>query len=316
MQQRSSVRHLRVRKLGHVEASEEEIVYKWLEKNPSFVFEYFVSHATRFMVDQWMARQNKLNNGNFHVPEQREQREHREQREFKRTNRSASVLFSSERKSSLDPQSLTANNPTLMRSYSCCDAPMTNKQVSSPMRKISAKHFENSTISLEPIFRTTNDGKLSFLPIDKPLNSISLSPKKHLVNRLSNSCSSEFNKRTLASESILNHHDKFSSPCQSDQTINKSLIMQTPNEVKLMMELVKLICNDLDIRSICHKILKNISILTKADRCSLFLIKENANEKYFVSILFDVSSDSEYNDSRSQNCIKVPWHKGKRLLIV
>lgn len=72
----------------------------------------------------------------------------------------------------------------------------------------------------------------------------------------------------------------------------------------------KIICNDLDIKSICHKILKNISILTNADRCSLFLVKENANEKYFVSILFDVSSDSDYSDTRSQTCIKVPWEKG------
>lgn len=78
-----------------------------------------------------------------------------------------------------------------------------------------------------------------------------------------------------------------------------------------MLDLVKTICNDLDIKSICHKILKNISILTNADRCSLFLVKENANEKYFVSILFDVSSDSDYADSRSQTCIRVPWEKGK-----
>jgi len=306
--QHSSVRNLRVRKLGHVELSEEEIVYGWLEKNPSFVFEYFVSHATRFMVEQWMARHGKSSSTNgLHSSSS----EHQQQRQFRRTNRSASELWANDRKNSLDPQLLSGNSH-LMRSFSCCDAPITNKQVSSPMRKISARHFENSTISLEPIFRTTDEGKLSFLPIDQPLHSISLSPKKHLVNRLSNSCSSEFNRTNDSISNRHHHSDKYNcSPSfHSDLTIDKSLIMQTPNEVKLMLDCVKLVCNDLDIKSICHKILKNISILTNADRCSLFLVKENANEKYFVSILFDVSSDSDYSDARSQPCIKVPWSKG------
>ncbi|OTF72121.1 hypothetical protein BLA29_012199, partial [Euroglyphus maynei] len=43
------------------------------------------------------------------------------------------------------------------------------------------------------------------------------------------------------------------------------------NECELIFELVKDICNDLDVKSLCHKILKNVSILTQADRCSLFL---------------------------------------------
>lgn len=44
------------------------------------------------------------------------------------------------------------------------------------------------------------------------------------------------------------------------------------NENELIFELVKDICNDLDVRSLCHKILKNVSILTNADRCSLFIV--------------------------------------------
>lgn len=45
------------------------------------------------------------------------------------------------------------------------------------------------------------------------------------------------------------------------------------DERELISELVKDICNDLDVRSLCHKILKNVSIITNADRCSLFLVK-------------------------------------------
>lgn len=305
MQQRSSVLNLRVRKLGHVETSEEEIVYKWLEKNPSFVFEFFVSHATRFMVDQWLIRQRKLNTNGLLDDQQH--------RECQRTNRSASELLANGRKSSLDPRLLAGNNSLLMRSYSCCDTPATHKHISSPMRKISARHFENSTISLEPIFRRTSEGKPSFLPLDKSLHSISLSPKKHLfINRLSNSLSSQISECRNDSM-ITNHHFEkpHNSRSQSEQTINKSsLIQKTPDEVKLMLELIQEIVNNLDIRSICHKILKNISILTNADRCSLFLVQENANEKFFASILFDVKSDSEYNDTK-QTCIRVPWNSGE-----
>lgn len=38
------------------------------------------------------------------------------------------------------------------------------------------------------------------------------------------------------------------------------------NETDLILELVKDICNDLDIKSLCHKILQNVGILTNADR--------------------------------------------------
>lgn len=253
MQQRSSVRSLRVRKLGHVETSDEEIVYRWLEENPSFVFEYFVSHATQFMVDQWMLRQNKLNNNGFFLSESTQP----STIGFRRSGRSASELLANDqRKNSLDPQMLGGSSHLLMRSFSCCDAPVTNKQVSSPMRKISAKQFECSTINLEPIFHTTNEGKLSFLPVDnKPFNSISLSPKKHqlISNRLSNSLSSRISDLRANDSLTVDHHHRHSIPHHSkhlnnsindgfyfkpDFAANKnkqpSLIMQTPSEGKFL----------------------------------------------------------------------------------
>ena len=45
------------------------------------------------------------------------------------------------------------------------------------------------------------------------------------------------------------------------------------DERQLIFELVKDICNELDVRSLCHKILQNVAILTNADRCSLFLVQ-------------------------------------------
>ena len=40
-----------------------------------------------------------------------------------------------------------------------------------------------------------------------------------------------------------------------------------------MYELVIDICNDLDVTSLCHKILQNVCLLVNADRCSLFLVQ-------------------------------------------
>lgn len=40
---------------------------------------------------------------------------------------------------------------------------------------------------------------------------------------------------------------------------------------------VKDICNDLDVRSLCHKILQNVSILLNADRGSLFLVQKRSS---------------------------------------
>lgn len=44
------------------------------------------------------------------------------------------------------------------------------------------------------------------------------------------------------------------------------------------IEQVKDICNELEVRSLCHKILQNVSILLKADRGSLFLVQGKSTD--------------------------------------
>ncbi|XP_064091745.1 dual 3',5'-cyclic-AMP and -GMP phosphodiesterase 11-like isoform X1 [Macrobrachium nipponense] len=84
------------------------------------------------------------------------------------------------------------------------------------------------------------------------------------------------------------------------------------DERQLIFELVKDICNDLDVRSLCHKILQNVSILTSADRCSLFLVqgeKESGN-RCLVSTLFDVNPDSTVAEMEEKEEIRIPWGSG------
>ncbi len=51
------------------------------------------------------------------------------------------------------------------------------------------------------------------------------------------------------------------------------------DERELMYELVIDICNDLDVTSLCHKILQNVCLLVNADRCSLFLVQGEGPER-------------------------------------
>lgn len=64
--------------------------------------------------------------------------------------------------------------------------------------------------------------------------------------------------------------------------------------------------------SLCHKILQNVSILTSADRCSLFLVKGEKGDpdRHFRSTLFDVSSESTIEQMEKAEEIRVPWGTG------
>lgn len=71
----------------------------------------------------------------------------------------------------------------------------------------------------------------------------------------------------------------------------KSILAEL-DEKELFMELIRDIANELDITMLSHKILVNVSILTNADRCSLFLVRGSRENKVLVSKLFDVTSES------------------------
>lgn len=113
---------------------------------------------------------------------------------------------------------------------------------------------------------------------------------------------------------------------------------------------VKDICNELDVRSLCHKILQNVSTLLHADRGSLFLVQgersgavaaasaianapsfpnhevaasnsddenntQRNNQSYsrsrcLVSKLFDVCSRSTLLEMEKKDEIKIPWGTG------
>ncbi|KAK2167606.1 hypothetical protein LSH36_26g12023 [Paralvinella palmiformis] len=85
------------------------------------------------------------------------------------------------------------------------------------------------------------------------------------------------------------------------------------DERELMYELVMDICRDLDVTSLCHKILQNVGILLNADRCSLFLVQgeKGSNSQCLVSKLFDVTVHSSLRDCVDKcRKIQIPWATG------
>ncbi|KAG1659915.1 Dual 3',5'-cyclic-AMP and -GMP phosphodiesterase 11 [Nymphon striatum] len=156
-----------------------------------------------------------------------------------------------------------------------------------PARKISSQELDRGgLVMLKRIVNTNSDGTLSFIP------------------------------PSLASDSSsvqLNAHCKLK---------RMSLIeLQALEEKELIFELAKDICNDLDVRNLCHKILQNVSILTHADCCSLFLVRgdkplnessksPNMETRYLVSTLFDVSSQSTVADMEEKEELNIPWGRG------
>ena len=87
--------------------------------------------------------------------------------------------------------------------------------------------------------------------------------------------------------------------------------LKSHDERELMYELVMDICNDLDVTSLCHKILQNVSILLNADRCSMFLVQGEEGSKTLVSRLFDVNCNSTMEECTGIcDGIRVSWGCG------
>lgn len=65
------------------------------------------------------------------------------------------------------------------------------------------------------------------------------------------------------------------------------------DENALFIELVKDISNELDIDVLCHKILVNVGFLTHAERCSIYLARGPSEQRYLVTKLLDITTESD-----------------------
>jgi len=165
-----------------------------------------------------------------------------------------------------------------------------------------------------------DDGEVSYTPVTRSLSAGSKSTGSGGSNTPVRKISAhDFEKGGLTKPLVttIDGTPTFLSPptssCELTGQIRKKsrTDLQTLDETELILELVKDISNDLDVRSLCHKILQNVGIITDADRCSLFLVAGDSEteSQHLVSNLFDVSSNSTVEEM-SNNEIRVPWGVG------
>ncbi|XP_071829696.1 dual 3',5'-cyclic-AMP and -GMP phosphodiesterase 11-like isoform X4 [Apostichopus japonicus] len=150
-------------------------------------------------------------------------------------------------------------------------SPSSSSGSNTPVRKVSASEFEvhGSGGSLGRMVQTV-DGSPSFLNTG------------HIMNQGK------------------------ASPTRSRKTITE---LKQLDDRQVLMELVKDINNDLDLNSLCHKILQNVLILTKADRGSLFLIQgKGTSQCCLIAKLFDVTCESKVEETKKE--VRISWGKG------
>ncbi|XP_068101541.1 dual 3',5'-cyclic-AMP and -GMP phosphodiesterase 11A [Hyperolius riggenbachi] len=102
-------------------------------------------------------------------------------------------------------------------------------------------------------------------------------------------------------------------PQYPSTAIDYKYYLKENNEREFFLELVKDISNELNLTSLCYKILIFVCIMVDADRCSLFLVEGSANKKSLVSKFFDVHAGTTLLPSCSRensNEVLVPWGKG------
>ncbi|XP_074599710.1 cGMP-specific 3',5'-cyclic phosphodiesterase-like isoform X2 [Brevipalpus obovatus] len=73
--------------------------------------------------------------------------------------------------------------------------------------------------------------------------------------------------------------------------------LKNMSEDDLLMELIRDISEELDIDTLCHKILVNVCMLTNSDRGSLFLARGSRDNRYLAPKLFDVTPQSILEDA-------------------
>ncbi|XP_070132850.1 dual 3',5'-cyclic-AMP and -GMP phosphodiesterase 11 isoform X2 [Drosophila bipectinata] len=269
----------------------------WLDENQEFVQDYFIRKATRQTVDAWLVS-HATSAGNDVV------------------------------------SSTSPTHPNGQTSSSRGGSGATT-----PVRKISAHEFERGGL-LKPIVNTI-DGTPTFLSIAPQMDNGGVGgscgnlqtvgvgqyqyhhQQHHHHNHNSHyqaggaagsSSAGGITPGAVASGGSGNGHQYPYYHCQRPQRLSRNELKQL-DEKELIFELVKDICNELEVRTLCHKILQNVSILLNADRGSLFLVQGRCNgpdglKKCLVSKLFDVCPRSTVEEMEQQEEVRVAWGTG------
>lgn len=134
--------------------------------------------------------------------------------------------------------------------------------------------------------------------------------KCHLVERKIDLIKSEESSKDTSDVNNKNDYDKQSDTKTLNECDRATLAAKvvcdedefagSSSELKLIFELVKNICDDLDIKTLLHKIMKNIAILINADKSSLSLVRGAPGDpnRHLVTQLFNVDQNDTINETK------------------
>ncbi|KAH9413579.1 cGMP-specific 3',5'-cyclic phosphodiesterase [Dermatophagoides pteronyssinus] len=255
---------------------ETNTIEDWLDEHPDFVNNYVIRKVSRTIIDKWLVTHSASSMGTF----------------FSNNNNN-------------NNNTATIQQTTVSK--------VADSGANTPVRKISAHEFEASGGGyLRPMISTTCDGALTFLSIQDSSHNLS-SRENSLTTTTTNDSIDLLNNTSGLSGSFGQHRSSRQRSSIISLRTREQFESNSTDERELIFELVKDICNDLDVKSLCHKILKNVSILTQADRCSLFLVKgekDGIDNRYLVSQLFDVCGQSTIEQVSKNEEIIIPWGTG------
>ena len=173
------------------------------------------------------------------------------------------------------------NNPDFTKKYFLANA--SPKLVETWVQQRSQKLSVPNVCRVNKISRSSTDVIL------RPLTDASNTKLNRFLGDSSNSCKKKSNRCIDNNE---NQETTLQRPKR--KTFEELSVL---NEKDLFMELIRDIAHELDVDELSHKILVNVSILTRCDRSSLFLCKGHKYRKYLISRLFDVTTESTVEEA-------------------
>ena len=230
-----------------------ESVRDFLIKNPDFTEEYFAEHATSQMIKKWFQRRSKYNQTESHLG--------RATRFSLAVQQEVSEDEGSEENISADQEE--RSEPSAPRRNSEPIADIKSDQETFEirgMRKKKALTQVRDKIAFSKTFEQRGE-LLSLLYNSKvSLRKTQSAPTcKNIFNKLINS--------SIYLHSIPTNDNKY------------KIELRSASEDEFLKELIQDIVQDLNLKTLCNKIIVNIGILTKSDVASLYLVEKKEQRK-------------------------------------
>ena len=230
-------------------AISEEAVKSYLFGNPDFTAEYFAEHATSVMIQMWFQRRSKSNQigGNLRAETKFSLHVQQEVSEDEGNDESTESI-----KEEVDPNSQRRNSE-----------PITTTESSKKTA------FELRGMRRKKAFTQVRNRVAQNKTFDEREELVSLLHTSKTSLRKTQSaptCKNIFN--SLINSSIYLH----TIPTNNNQY---KIDLRSASEDAFLKELIQDIVQDLNLRTLCKKIIVNIGILTNSECASLHLIEKN-----------------------------------------